>query len=165
MGLFAEDHIPYHLDADPQIIPTLADMVAVALDILERQSKGRGYFLFVEGGRIDHAHHDTKAMKALDETVEFDKAVSLARQRTSTDDTLIVVTSDHSHTMSVAGYSSRKNDIFGINNGQLGADHLPYATLSYANGPGFENNFLKNSSMRRKNLRQINMKNKVISET
>ncbi|XP_061387857.1 alkaline phosphatase-like [Musca vetustissima] len=161
MGLFASNHIPYHLDADRSVIPSLREMVAEALEILERQSNGKGYFLFVEGGRIDHAHHDTLALKALDETAEFDKAIRYARQQTSQDDTLIVVTSDHSHTMSVAGYSSRKNDIFGINNGQLALDQLPYATLSYANGPGYGNNVLKvGPGLKRKNLHEINMKHK-----
>ncbi len=60
------------------------------------------------GGKIDHAHHAALAEKAFDETVEFAKAVELARKRTSEENTLIVVTSDHSHTMSIAGYSVRK---------------------------------------------------------
>uniref|UniRef100_W8BIN1 Alkaline phosphatase n=1 Tax=Ceratitis capitata TaxID=7213 RepID=W8BIN1_CERCA len=161
MGLFGANHMPFHLDADATLTPTLAEMTSIALDILERQSNGRGFFLFVEGGRIDHAHHDTLAMKALDETAEFDKAISLAHARTDVRDTLTVVTSDHSHTMSVAGYSSRKNDIIGVNNGQLADDQLPYATLSYANGPGFDYNVLKaNGAIKRKNLHKIDMKRK-----
>lgn len=161
MGLFAANHMPYHLDANPAEVPTLEEMVQVALNILEQQSRGKGYFLFVEGGRIDHAHHDTLAMKALDETAEFAKAIEYARAKTSLQDTLIVVTSDHSHTMSVAGYSSRKNDIFGVNNAQLALDQLPYATLSYANGPGFENNIIKQSAgVKRRNLLEANMKHK-----
>ncbi|XP_036338961.1 alkaline phosphatase-like [Rhagoletis pomonella] len=161
LGLFGANHMPFHLDADAKQTPTLAEMTSVAIDILERQSNGRGFFLFVEGGRIDHAHHDTLAMKALDETAEFDKAITLAHARTNASDTLTVVTSDHSHTMSVAGYSSRKNDIIGVNNGQLADDQLPYATLSYANGPGFDYNVMKaNGAIKRKNLHKINMKNK-----
>lgn len=161
LGLFAPYHMPYHLDADAEELPTLEEMVQAALSILERQSAGRGYFLFVEGGRIDHGHHDTLALRAIDETVEFDKSVRWARTHSSVEDTLIVVTSDHSHTMSLAGYSSRKNDIFGINDGQLAADDLPYATLSYANGPGYNTNYLKeDGAVKRKNLRSINMKNK-----
>lgn len=161
LGLFAPYHMAYHLDASPAEQPTLEEMVQSAMEILERQSAGRGYFLFVEGGRIDHGHHDTLALRAIDETAEFDKAVRFARSHTSTDDTLIVVSSDHSHTMSLAGYSSRKNDIFGINDGQLAADDLPYATLSYANGPGYDSNYLREGgAVRRKNLRAINMKNK-----
>ncbi|KAH8276711.1 hypothetical protein KR044_003424, partial [Drosophila immigrans] len=161
LGLFASYHMAYHLDADVEEQPTLKEMVQTALCILERQSAGRGYFLFVEGGRIDHGHHDTLALRAIDETAEFDKSVRWARLHSSVDDTLIVVTSDHSHTMSLAGYSSRKNDIFGINDGQLAADDLPYATLSYANGPGYNSNYLKEDGViKRKNLRSINMKNK-----
>ncbi|XP_064544823.1 alkaline phosphatase [Drosophila montana] len=161
LGLFAPYHMPYHLDADAQEQPTLEEMLQAALKILQRQSAGRGYFLFVEGGRIDHGHHDTLALRAIDETAEFDKSVRWARTHSSIEDTLIVVTSDHSHTMSLAGYSSRKNDIFGINDGQLAADDLPYATLSYANGPGYNTNYLKEGgAIKRKNLRSINMKNK-----
>lgn len=59
------------------------------------------------GGKIDHAHHAALAQRAFDETVEFAKAVELARKRTSEENTLIVVTADHSHTMSIAGYSVR----------------------------------------------------------
>uniref|UniRef100_A0A1A9W833 Alkaline phosphatase n=1 Tax=Glossina brevipalpis TaxID=37001 RepID=A0A1A9W833_9MUSC len=161
LGLFAMDHLPYHLDANATVTPSLDEMVQVALDMLDFQSQGKGYFLFVEGGRIDHAHHDALAMKALDETVEFDKAIRLAQLQTSNEDTLIVVTSDHSHTMSIAGYSSRRNDIVGINNGQMGMDGLPYATLSYANGPGYVNNLLTQSDgFKRRNLQQVNMDDK-----
>jgi alkaline phosphatase len=63
------------------------------------------------GGRIDHAHHDTKAHLALDETVEFAKAVQAATDLTDEEDTLIVVTADHAHTMSISGYPARGNDI------------------------------------------------------
>ncbi|KAM8704003.1 hypothetical protein ACLKA7_008602 [Drosophila subpalustris] len=162
LGLFAPYHMPYHLDSNPEELPTLEEMVQAAMGILERQSAGRGFFLFVEGGRIDHGHHDTLALRAIDETAEFDKSVRWARTHSSVEDTLIVVTSDHSHTMSLAGYSSRKNDIFGINDGQLAADDLPYATLSYANGPGYNTNYLykEDGVIKRKNLRSINMKNK-----
>ncbi|XP_055380943.1 alkaline phosphatase [Condylostylus longicornis] len=160
MGLFDTGNMPFHLDADNETIPTLAEMVDKALNVLEHSNnKEKGYFLFVEGGRIDHAHHNTEAIIAIDETIEFDKAIKLARERTNVDDTLIVVTSDHSHTMSISGYSSRKNDIFGINNGQMADDELPYATLSYANGPGFEKNILEKLGKRR-NLREINMHDK-----
>jgi alkaline phosphatase len=63
------------------------------------------------GGRIDHAHHDTKARLALDETVEFAKAVQTAAELTDEKNTLIVVTADHAHTMSFSGYPARGNDI------------------------------------------------------
>ena len=55
------------------------------------------YFLFTSGVRIDHAHHASRAKAALEETLAFDKAVQKALDLTSADDTLIVVTADHSH--------------------------------------------------------------------
>jgi len=57
----------------------------------------------IVGGRIDHAHHDNYAQRALWETIEFDKAIQRADNMTSDEDTLIVVTSDHAHVMSISG--------------------------------------------------------------
>jgi len=122
----------YHLKADASIQPTLAEMTRKAIEILKKEENG--FFLFVEGGLIDAAHHQTVARMALDETVELSKAVQQAVDMTSEDDTLIVVTSDHSHTMTMAGYPVRGNDILSLS-GSLGIDELPYTTLSYANGP------------------------------
>ncbi|PZC85786.1 hypothetical protein B5X24_HaOG215148 [Helicoverpa armigera] len=130
LGLFRDDHMDYHLKAENQ--PTLEEMVEVAIKMLSRSTKG--YFLFVEGGRIDHAHHDSLAHLALDETVEYSKAVKKARSLTSEKDTLIVVSSDHAHTMTVAGYPSRGNDILGTVDSAAGLDGKPYTTISYANG-------------------------------
>lgn len=154
LGLFAAAHMPFHLETDKnEERPTLEEMMSKALDVLEQNENG--FVLFVEGGRIDHGHHKTQAQRALDETVELHKAVKTARLRTNEEDTLIVVTSDHSHTMAMAGYSSRGNDILGINNAQFGLDRLPYATLSYANGPGFTQLLDKTGS--RKNLQDLDM--------
>ncbi|XP_045498474.1 membrane-bound alkaline phosphatase-like [Colias croceus] len=130
LGLFQNDHMDYHLKASNQ--PTLEEMVEVAIKMLSRSEKG--YFLFVEGGRIDHAHHDSYAHLALDETVEYSKAVKKARDMTNDQETLIVVSSDHAHTMTVAGYPSRGNDILGVVDTASGQDGKPYTTISYANG-------------------------------
>ncbi|XP_068633102.1 membrane-bound alkaline phosphatase-like [Battus philenor] len=130
LGLFDDDHMQYHMQASNQ--PTLEEMVEVAIKMLNRSEKG--YFLFVEGGRIDHAHHDSYARLALDETVEYAKAVRKAKALTDESDTLIVVSSDHAHTMTVAGYPSRGNDILGIVDTAKGFDGKPYTTISYANG-------------------------------
>ncbi|XP_060803267.1 membrane-bound alkaline phosphatase isoform X2 [Amyelois transitella] len=131
LGLFHDDHMAYHLKS-PATQPTLEEMTEAAIRILS--SSPKGYFLFVEGGRIDHAHHDSLAHLALDETVEYSKAVRKARSLTNDKDTLIVVTSDHAHTMTVAGYPSRGNDILGLVDTAQGDDGLPYTTISYANG-------------------------------
>lgn len=133
LGLFESSHMSYHLEADPTTEPTLAEMVDSAIRVLNKGDEG--FFLFVEGAEIDIAHHETLAKKALDETVEFSKAVQRAADMTSPEDTLIVVTSDHAHTMSLVGYPSRGSDILGKADDAL--DRLPYSTLSYANGPGY----------------------------
>ena len=67
----------------------------------------------ITGGRIDHAHHENQAKKALFETLAFEEAVKVAMDTTSEQDTLIIVTADHSHTMTVSGYPDRGNGILG----------------------------------------------------
>ncbi|XP_067619437.1 membrane-bound alkaline phosphatase-like [Eurosta solidaginis] len=136
LGLFKDSHMNYHLETDAQTNqPTLEEMTRKALELLRRNDQG--YFVFIEGGRIDQGHHKTYARIALDETVEFSKAIQAARELTSEDDTLIVVTADHSHAVSYSGYGTRGSDILG------GApftpnDKTPYMILNYANGPSFK---------------------------
>lgn len=60
------------------------------------------------GGRIDQAHHDGRAKLALEETYQFDLAIAAALNMTNRDDTLIIVTADHSHTMTINGMCSRE---------------------------------------------------------
>ncbi|KAH8278284.1 hypothetical protein KR044_009644, partial [Drosophila immigrans] len=138
LGLFSKSHLHYHLEqlADPDNNePTLTEMTEKAIEMLAKEQNG--YFLFVEGGKIDISHHDTMARIALDETAELSKAVKRARELTSLEDTLIVVTSDHSHTFNVAGYQPRGSDIFSKAKA-LGTDGKSYLPLSYANGKSFD---------------------------
>ena len=51
---------------------------------------------------------------ALEEALEFDLAVAAALELTSREDTLIIVTADHAHTLSINGYPKRGNDLFGM---------------------------------------------------
>ncbi|XP_050332115.1 membrane-bound alkaline phosphatase-like [Bactrocera neohumeralis] len=136
LGLFQDNHLLYHLETNEQSNqPTLAELTRKSIEFLSRNDEG--YFIFIEGGRIDHGHHDTYARLALDETLEFAKAIQLARELTNETDTLIVVTADHSHAMSYSGYAERGNDIFGSTS-YTGKDGQPFMTLSYANGPSYE---------------------------
>lgn len=112
LGLFADSHMAYNLEANREKEPSLKEMTEAAIKLLRKNSDG--YFLFVEGGRIDHAHHETTAKKALDETVQFSKAIQAAVNLTHRDETLIVVSSDHAHTLSISGYPLRGNDILGV---------------------------------------------------
>ncbi|ODN06286.1 Membrane-bound alkaline phosphatase [Orchesella cincta] len=135
LGLFSYDHMDYVTDADANADPSLPEMTKVAIDILSRNPNG--FFLFIEGGRVDHAHHSNKAQKALVETISMDAAVLTAVENTSEQDTLILVTADHSHVMTISGYPQRGNPILGFA-GISDVDDLPYTTLSYANGPGYK---------------------------
>jgi alkaline phosphatase len=113
-----------------------------------RRGNARGYVLVVEGGRIDHGHHAGNAYRALDETIAFSDAVRAARAATAGTDTLVLVTADHAHTLVFSGYSRRGNDILGKALGSVREENtpgyakdamgLPYTTLSYANGPGYQ---------------------------
>jgi alkaline phosphatase len=149
LGLFNPSHLTFMADrkADsPE--PTLTDMTAAAIARLKTDPNG--FYLMVEGGRIDHAHHAGQAGYALEEAVEFARAVQYAVENTDPDETLIMVTADHSHVFTIAGYPQRGNDILGLvvpprGSGEDGgdgvtplmaADGKPYTTLGYANGPG-----------------------------
>jgi alkaline phosphatase len=147
LGLFERSHMEYEADRanDTGKEPSLTDMTKKAVQILSKNK--RGYFLMVEGGRIDHAHHAGNAYRALTDTIEMAQAVKAAREMTG-EDTLIVVTADHSHVFTMAGYPARGNDILGVvrepgDDGIPSAEPsldmlgLPYTTLGYANGPGY----------------------------
>lgn len=65
------------------------------------------------GGKIDWAHHSGEADLALSETIAMADAVAVADKLTSDQDTLIIVTADHAHTMTIVGYPDRGNPILG----------------------------------------------------
>jgi alkaline phosphatase len=58
LGLMAFDHLEYETDRDPELEPSLSELTLKAIEALSRNKNG--YFLLVEGGRIDHAHHVTR---------------------------------------------------------------------------------------------------------
>jgi alkaline phosphatase len=143
LGLFEPSHMRYEADRskDSAGEPSLAEMTTKALEILKKNR--RGYYLMVEGGRIDHAHHAGNAYRALTDTIAFAAAVRAAAKKTDPRDTLILVTADHSHVMTIAGYPARGNPILGLvrspgsDQPVVDAGGKPYTTISYANGPGF----------------------------
>ncbi|MEL6486221.1 MAG: alkaline phosphatase, partial [Pseudomonadota bacterium] len=145
-GLFTKSHMTYTAEREEGMAePTLTDLTAQAITRLK--SDPDGYYLMVEAGRIDHAHHAGKAGFALEETVEFARAIQHAIDTTDPEDTLILVTADHSHVFTIAGYPRRGNDILGLvvpPDGDISnteeptpaMDGKPYTTLGYSNGPG-----------------------------
>ncbi|HEY3487798.1 MAG TPA: alkaline phosphatase [Gammaproteobacteria bacterium] len=147
LGLFDISHMEYARDRANDIggEPSLPEMTRKAIQILARNPQG--FVLLVEGGRIDHAHHDANAYRSLVETVEFSAAVQAAVELTDVNETLIIVTADHSHTLSIGGFPVRgnpilgkvvDNDVHGLPEQRISVDvqGLPYTTLNYANGPG-----------------------------
>jgi alkaline phosphatase len=141
LGLFERSHMRYEADRpkDNGGEPSLAEMAAKAIDILNQDSDG--YFLMVEGGRIDHAHHDGNAYRSLEDFVAFDNAIKMTLEKVNLEDTLVIVTADHSHVFTIAGYPKRNNPILETvvevdGKPKLGKDGKPYTTLGYANGPG-----------------------------
>lgn len=150
LALFNESHMRYEADRHNDKLgePSLSEMTKKAVKLLENNND-KGYFLMVESGRIDHAHHAGNAYNALHEAAEFSKAIQHAVDSTNQNETLIIVTADHSHVFTIAGYPTRGNPILGkvIGNDkhgkaktepELAADGLPYTTVGYANGRGFQ---------------------------
>lgn len=147
LGLFEPSHMKYEHDRlkDTAGEPSLSEMTSKAIDVLSSNKKG--FFLMVEAGRIDHAHHDGNAFRALSDTVALSDAVRAAVGKVNLDETLIIVTADHSHTFFIQGYPARGNNILGLvreidgngaveENYALDRDKKPFTTLGYANGPG-----------------------------
>lgn len=152
VGLFTSSHMSYDLDriANAANEPSLSAMTSKAIDILK--GNNRGMFLMVEGGRIDHALHETTARKALQDTVAFDDAIKTAIDKMQVIDpglknTLIVVTADHDHTLVLNGYSALTGKTTDTNPGVLGllrnyvngalsndANGLPYTIIGFGNG-------------------------------
>ncbi|XP_063068570.1 alkaline phosphatase, germ cell type-like [Engraulis encrasicolus] len=134
MGLFEPKDLDYELYRSKDSDPSLTEMVEKAVKILRRNPKG--FYLFVEGGRIDHGHHGNRARRALTETVEFDNAIGKALSLTSAQDTLSVVSADHSHVFTFGGYSARGNPVLGLSRIRA-KDKKPFTTALYGNGPGY----------------------------
>ena len=143
-GLFNRSHMSFEADRSETEEPSLAEMTSIAIDRLSADQDG--FVLMVEAGRVDHAHHGTNAYRALTDAQALNEAVKIAKAKTG-NDTLIMVTADHSHVFTMAGYPVRGNPILGLVKGfdqttgetakdyTLAKDDKPYTTLGYHNGP------------------------------
>ena len=158
LGLFERDHMYYESDriADGMDEPSLSQMTKFAIEHFSKFNQG--FFLLIEGGKIDHGHHTTQARYALDEFVEFDNAIGQAKEllkdRNLLDRTLLVVTADHSHVFTFGGYGSRGTNILGFASSRelngSDVDQAPINIITYGNGPNF------NSSRNRTHLSTLN---------
>lgn len=145
LGLFSSSHLPY-IDQRAADTPDLLDMTKAALQRL-KHNNGKGYALMIEAGRIDHGHHAGSGYKALNETQELHQTVQWLLNNIDLSDTLLVVTADHSHTLTLAGYATRGNPMLGVvkGNDDLGRPEASakklddggyYTSINYRNGPG-----------------------------
>ena len=143
LGLFNESHMQYEADRGNDIAgePSIAEMTEKAIQVLDNNPNG--FFLMVESGRIDHAHHAGNYAGALTDTVALAAAVKAAYEATDPNETLILVTADHGHVNTMGGYVTRGNPILGKavysegGDAQAADDGLPFTTVAYNNGRGF----------------------------
>jgi alkaline phosphatase len=167
LALFESSHMEYEYDRPLDLggEPSLEDVTTRAIDLLS--SSPEGYFLMVEAGRIDHAHHAGNAWRALVDTEELDQAIAAALEQVDLGNTLIIVSADHSHVFNLAGYPMRPpselpytptstpagygadayGNLFDVvyhidpSTGAVAeagdAQGVPYTALVYGNGPGY----------------------------
>ncbi|XP_051165569.1 alkaline phosphatase-like [Leptopilina boulardi] len=133
LGIFANGHIPmdWKRDKGPKGQPSLEEMTIAAIKVLKKADKG--FLLVVEGGLIDFAHHRGHAAQALQETVRLSEAIDATLKLINIEETLVIVTSDHTHSMSFSGYSDRGSSILGIAQ-KSKYDNRNFTTLTYSTG-------------------------------
>lgn len=107
-GMFTHDAMAYDFDRDPAKEPSLAEMTQKAIEILSRNPNG--FFLHVEGSKIDWASHGNDPIGVISDTLAFDRAVRVALDFARKDGrTLILVASDHGNGgMSIGDRSTDK---------------------------------------------------------
>lgn len=92
-GQFGKQHMPYEYDGLGEL-PHLSDMTKIAIDIIDNDPDG--FFIMIEGGRIDHAGHANSLEKNIFETLEFARTIEQTlKWAKGRKDTLIIVTADH----------------------------------------------------------------------
>lgn len=134
LGLFNEGHLSYTGSRNPSVEPSLAQMTEKSIELLMEDPDG--FFLMVEGGRIDHASHNNDYVSTMDEVFAFDEAVFEALEFASIrNDTLVLVTADHDTggLMVVGGY-----DYTGVNIDWISDDHTGSMVPLYGYGPRAE---------------------------
>ncbi|XP_077397317.1 alkaline phosphatase, tissue-nonspecific isozyme [Festucalex cinctus] len=152
MALFEPGDLRYEAERDPNMDPSIVETTEKAIRILRKNPKG--FFLLVEGGRIDQAHHEGRAYMALHEAVALDYAIAKGLELTNEEETLTIVMADHSHPFTFNGYPFRGQSILG-KSPLWAKDMLPYTTLMYGNGPGHK---IINGT--RPDIRNVNTKTK-----
>ncbi|PVU92532.1 hypothetical protein BB561_003752 [Smittium simulii] len=98
LGLFDMDKIPYSMDYKTKDVPTLPQMAKKALDILTEATTNseQGFYVMIEGSRIDHAGHDNDLGTHINEILEYWETIRLVSEYVDAHpDTIMISTSDH----------------------------------------------------------------------
>ncbi|TPX70827.1 alkaline phosphatase [Spizellomyces sp. 'palustris'] len=98
MSLLALDHMPYEIDRDPQNVPSLKEMAVKALDILTHASDkdAKGFFLMIEGSRIDMAGHNNDPATHVREILAYNEVIAAVKAYVDKHpDTVMISVSDH----------------------------------------------------------------------
>jgi alkaline phosphatase len=134
LGLFASDHMSYEDQRGQGLLrdPSLVEMATTAVRVLRNDPDG--FFLLLESGRIDHALHDNRGIRALNEMLMFDETIRALAELLPEEETLLVVTSDHEHAFTILGYPKPGEGITGV--AGRDADGNPYPALAFGSGPG-----------------------------
>ncbi len=100
------EEIPYTIDRTADDL-TLAQITKAGIDFLSKKSKKEGFFMMVEGGKIDYASHSDDAATMIHEVLDFNAAIAEAYEfyKKHKDETLIIVTADHETGGIVLGYT------------------------------------------------------------
>jgi alkaline phosphatase len=116
LGLFAEGQMDFTIDGSTEQ-PTLAQMTEVAIPLL---TNNKGFFLMVEGSRIDHAAHQNDVAAMVKDILAFDEALKVVIEfAEESENTLVVVLADHE----TGGMTIGRNGLYSYNITALNAIH------------------------------------------
>ncbi|KAF9080847.1 hypothetical protein BGX23_001594 [Mortierella sp. AD031] len=97
LGLFHPSHMNFNIDRVDKLEPSLSEMAEIALKALHKKaSSGPGFFLMIEGSRIDMGAHNNDPVAHVHEILEYHKTIEVVRRFVAEEpDTIMISTSDH----------------------------------------------------------------------
>lgn len=119
-ALFTPRDIPFDIDRDTTKHPALREMTQKAIDLLSQNENG--FFLMVEGSKVDWGAHSNDAVACITEFLAFDEAVRVALDFAKKDgNTTVVVLSDHGN----SGFTTGREDLKGYDKASISTLFAP----------------------------------------